>query len=287
MIDLGAGASYGTPGFPFGAVIRGFQAGDVVNLNGPVAVAASAYDPASHLLTLSAADGSQLVQFNFAGAYTKGDFQVTPVGLGGAQGVNITTTSTAEAVPAFAYTDTATGAAGSNAGLAYDGPVSYLQSQYIWANQDAVAVRAGGPDVFIKGDAGKDAISANSGSNVLDGGAGSNFLTGVTGTDGGRDTFFLDGTAGTTWDTVANFHPGDSVTLWGFVPGKSAIAWADNEGAADHAGATLHAAFDGAGTPPNGSVTFTDVSLADSQSRFTVTPGSVGGRSYLSLYFNP
>lgn len=82
-------------------------------------------------------------------------------------------------------------------------------------------VAANLPDIFIRGGAGNDALSASAGSNVL---------------DGGRDTFFLDGTAGATWDTVANFHPGDSVTLWGFVPGTSTLAWAANEGAARHTG---------------------------------------------------
>ena len=97
-------------------------------------------------------------------------------------------------------------------------------------------------------------------------------MTGATGADGGTDTFFLDGTVGTTWDTIVNFHPGDSATLWGFVPGQSAMIWAANDGAAGHTGATIHAAFAGAGTAINGSLTFASLGLADAQSKLSLTP---------------
>ena len=69
--------------------------------------------------------------------------------------------------------------------------------------------------MFLKGNAGDDALQVTSGSNVVDGGAGSNFLVGATGADGGYDTFFVDAcNAGqATWDTLVNFHVGDAVTL--------------------------------------------------------------------------
>jgi len=70
------------------------------------------------------------------------------------------------------------------------------------------------------------------------------------------------------------------------VPGKSVVTWADNEGAAGHTGATIHAAFGGAGTAINGSVTFAGLSLADSQSKLSLTSGSAGGRSYLYVHYN-
>lgn len=287
IIDRGAGTSYGTPGSPFGATIMGFQAGDVIALNGAVAATGFAYDPASHLLTISGAGGAQVAQFKLAGSYAQGDFQVTPADLGGGiRGLNITTTSTSQAIPSFSYTDNATGASGSSAGQQYAGPVSTLQSQYVWASPDGASITAFAPNVFLGGGAGNDALTAAAGSNVLDGGLGSNFVTGATGADGGTDTFFLDGTAGTTWDTIANFHPGDSAALWGFVPGQSAMAWGANEGAAGHTGATLHAAFADAGTPVSGSLTFAGLSLADAQSKLSLTPGTAGGRSYLYVHYN-
>ena len=51
-------------------------------------------------------------------------------------------------------------------------------------------------------------------------------------------------------------------------------------------GATIHTAFAGAGTPVNGSVTFTGISLATAQTHFTTSTGSVGGRSYLCVHYN-
>ncbi len=93
-------------------------------------------------------------------------------------------------------------------------------------------------------------------------------------------------TVGTTWDTIANFHPGDSATLWGFVPGQSAMAWGANEGAAGHTGATIHAAFADIGTAINGSLTFAGLSLADAQSKLNPLPGTAGGRSYLYVHYN-
>ncbi len=282
IIDRGVSTSYSAPGFSFGASITGFQAGDVIHLDGGVPVATFGYDAASHLLTLNAADGTQLGQFSFAGAYMESDFKVTVNGL---SSTDFTTTSTAQAVQPFSYTNGATGVAGSDPGSTYSGPVDYLQSQFIWSKPDSVALLAGVPNAFIATGAGTDAITASAGSNVLDGGAGSNFLTGATGADGGHDTFFLDATVGTTWDTIRNFHPGNSVTLWGFTPGQSAMQWAADEGAAGSQGATIHAALGGAGTPTNGSITFAGISLADAPSRFSIAPGNVGGRSYLYVHF--
>ncbi len=285
IIDRGVSTSYSTPGFPFGATILGFQAGDTIKLNGNAPSTNFTYDPSSHLLTITDA-GTQVAQFKFAGTYAQSDFQVTPADSAGLGGLTITTTSTSQAIPAFSTVDTRTGAVGTSAGQQYAGPISYLQSQYIWANPDGASITAFRPNVFLGGGAGNDALTASAGSNVLDGGFGSNFVTGATGADGGTDTFFLDGTAGTTWDTLANFHPGDSATLWGYVPGQSAMIWGANEGAAGHTGATIHAAFAGAGTAINGFLTFAGLSLADAQSKITLTPGTAGGRSYLYAHYN-
>jgi len=286
IIDRRVSTSYSTSGNPFGATIVGFQAGDLIKLDGSIASTGYTYDPSSHLLTILNGGNAQVAQFKFAGNYSQSDFQVTPVGLLGVQGLNITTTSTSQAIPSFSYTDNVTGASGVSAGQQYAGPVNYLQSQYIWASPDGVSMTSYAPNVFLQGGAGNDALTASAGSNVLDGGLGSNFVIGATGADGGTDTFFLDGTAGTTWDTIANFHPGDSATLWGFVPGQSAMIWGANEGAAGYAGATIHAAFAGAGTSINGSLTFAGLSLADAQSKLNLVPGSAGGRSYLYVHYN-
>ncbi len=278
----------------FSGTISGFQAGDTIWLNG-LDTGSYSYDPTSHILTiLSSVDNTPVVQLHLVGNYRTSDFKLASVGLGtvfGEVGVPngstlLTTTSTANAVAPFSYQDTTPGAAGTSAGQQYTGPVSTLQSQYIWTSPDGAAIAANMPNTFLQGGAGNDALTVSAGSNVLDGGLGSNFLTGATGADGGQDTFFLDGSVGTTWDTIINFHPGDNVTLWGFVPGKSTQAWADGEGVAGYTGATFHSAFAGAGTAVNGSITFAGLSLADAQSKVALTSGSVGGRSYLSMHYN-
>ena len=287
VLDRGVGVSFNTAGYPFGATIYGFQPGDAIYLEGGVAgFSGFTYDPSSHVLTIDAGSSS-LGQFTLAGNYQQGDFQVTPVELDTAvNSLEITTTSAANAIPGFTYLDTTTKGVGSQGGQQYTGPVNYLQTQFIGpTTQDGVNVTAHLPDVFLQGGAGNDALAADSGSNVLDGGFGSNFLVGATGADGGTDTFFLDGRSGTTWDTLVNFHPGDAVTLWGFVPGQSAMSWAASDGTPGYTGATIHAALAGGGTPVNGSVTFAGVSLAEAQSKFTTSTGIAGGLPYLYVKY--
>ncbi len=72
----------------------------------------------------------------------------------------------------------------------------------------------------------------------------------------------------------------------GLRAGDEHPGWAANEGAAGHTGTTIHSALAGPGTAVNGSVTFAGLGLADAQSRITLTPGSVGGRSYLHAHYN-
>lgn len=187
----------------------------------------------------------------------------------------------------FSWADTMTHQAGTTNGQAYNGGVNYLQNQYLWSGQDSVNVSTSLANVFIRGGPGNDALAAQAGSNVVDGGTGSNFLVGSASTDGGQDTFFLDGRGNaTTWDTLANFHAGDAVTLWGFVPGQSAMNWAASDGSGGYTGATIHAATAGAGTAVNASVTFAGVSLADAQSKFLLSSGTAGGIPYLYVHYS-
>ena len=197
----------------------------------------------------------------------------------------IEATATSSSTPSFAVTDTATGQSDQSAGAAYAGPVAVLQSQFIWAGADGIAVTAATPDVFLHGGAGDDALTATGGTNVLDGGGGSNFLVGATGADGGTDTFFIDGRNGTTWSTIVNFHHGDAVTIWGYQAGVSTLPWTASEGATGYQGATFHSELAGAGTGVNASATFAGISLADVQAKLTTTTGIVGGLSYLNIAY--
>ncbi len=188
--------------------------------------------------------------------------------------------------PVFAYADAVTGLRGDASGSEYTGPVSYLQQQYLWNSPDAVSIASTVPNVFLHGGAGDDALQVSGGQNVLDGGAGSNFLVGARGLDGGTDTFFLDGRGGAvTWSTVVNFHKGDTVTLFGFMPGISTQNWTESEGADGYRGVTLHSELGGAGTGINASLTIAGLGWADVQSRLSVTTGAVGGATYLEMAF--
>jgi hypothetical protein len=185
----------------------------------------------------------------------------------------------------FTWDDTTTHQSGADQGQNYPSPVNYLQWQYIWSPSDDVSVTSKVPDVFLKGSVGDDALAANGGSNVLDGNTGSNFLVGATGVDGGQDTFFVDGRgSAATWSTAVNFHAGDSVTIWGYVPGQSVLSWAADDGSPGYQGATIHAATGGAGTTVNASFTFAGMSLAQAQQDLAVASGTVGGSSYLYVH---
>ena len=307
-----AGANPGDPSYtqsladPFGMAINGFRAGDTIAIEHVAEMGdryAAQWDQASHHLTVTVSNGSapatELAQFTLNGTYGANDFAVTPSNTGDAPGkvatndngtlskppqIDITTHQAGP--PNFGLLDTTTGAASGSDGEVYTGPVDYLQWQYIWAGQDSVNVSAAVPNAFLKGGPGNDALAASGGSNVLDGNTGSNFLVGATGADGGTDTFFVDGRGSqTTWSTAVNFHHGDAVTLWGFDGASSTYQWAAQDGAAGYQGATIHAQTAGAGTGTNASLTFAGVGLADAQSKFAISTGSVGGEHYMYVAY--
>lgn len=213
------------------------------------------YHPTAHVHALIAADAQSLVTGTGSALYP---------------------------VPTVGLLDTATGASSVQFGTVYAGPVPYLQGQFLYPGLDGAVISATQANMYLAGGPGEDALDALSGDNVLDGGGGSNFLVGGP-AGSGADTFFLDGRGGqTTWDTLVNFHAGDALTLWGFVPGQSSYSWTDNQGAAGYTGATLNVAFGGA-APATGSVTFAGVALADAQARFGITAGTAGGIPYLAV----
>lgn len=183
------------------------------------------------------------------------------------------------AVARFAETTTFNGAPNSTvdvAGEAYNGPVNYLQSQFIYAGTDSINLTALVPDAFLRSGAGEDALAAMSGRNVLDGGTGSNFMTGGTGTD----VFFVVASGGTdTWSTVNGFKPGDEVTMWDVTPSMTDMGWNASQGAANAQGATLHIA---AGTGHWASLTLAGWGVGQAAA-LSVAFGSVDGRAYLHL----
>ncbi len=163
-------------------------------------------------------------------------------------------------------------------GEQYNGPVSYLQSQLIYDSADPAVIVAHTDSTFIKSFSGFCAIQVAGGRNVVDAGPGSNFIVGGT----GDDTFFLNGSQGAvTWDTITGFHPGDTVTLFGFHAGTSRFAWMEAEGATGYTGRTIHADLAGNGGI-TASLTFAGTTALDTDG-YAVTTGTVGGVDYLAV----
>jgi serralysin len=149
-------------------------------------------------------------------------------------------------------------------GTVYEGPVAGLDWQLLGSGGDEIF---GGTNVndFINGLGGDDAINAGGGNDVIDGGTGSNFLTGGA----GRDTFFLDGRAGTTtWSTITDWQSPfwmpekEQLSIWGYRPGVSVLNWVAEDGTAGYRGVTLHADLNGDGTVET-SVTWAGRTQAD------------------------
>ena len=137
--------------------------------------------------------------------------------------------------------------------------------------------------MFLKGGNGNDALTVQSGNNVLDGGAGSNLLVGGT----GDDTFFVDARdSAVTWSTLANFHAGDQVAIFGFQQGLSTMPLTAADRPAGETGVTIHSETNGAGTGVDASVTFAGLDLAAAQQHFVYISGTVpGGVDYLLIQY--
>ena len=129
-------------------------------------------------------------------------------------------------------------------GAAYAGPVAGLGRQYLGqAQNEAIGGTTAGD--FINALGGDDAVFADAGDDVLDGGTGSSFLAGGA----GHDTFFVDGRGlQPTWSTIADWQPGEDVSLWGWRAGISTGQWVESDGAEGYKGVTYHADLDGNGS---------------------------------------
>jgi hypothetical protein len=137
----------------------------------------------------------------------------------------------------YSVTDTATYSQKYINATHYNGPVTYLQLQYIGQNKGDIVAGTKFND-FINTMGGDDAIDAGPGDDVLDGGSGSNFLVGGLGTD----IFFLDGRGNQpSWSTITDWQTGEQLCLWGWRPGVSKASWVEMDGLGKYRGATLHA----------------------------------------------
>ena len=190
----------------------------------------------------------------------------------------------------FIIANQTTGQQSMAAGVAYNGPVSRLEREFILVTPDNVNITAQVPNVFIHSGSGTGVldVSKSNGNNVLDGGSGSNFLTGGT----GFDTFFLDYRNPTVdlFSTIVNFHSGDNLTIFGINQTDYMLKLLDNQGAANAKG--LDFAVDAAGKP-HGNVVLAGFSNADIASgKLTLSYGrtqdlpGLPGSEYLNIHGN-
>ena len=132
--------------------------------------------------------------------------------------------------------------------------------------------------MLISSQAQATAVQLQGGLNVLSMEQGSSFL--VSGT--GADTFLLHADqAQITWNTISNFHTGDSVILYGFDRSTSARWWDANAGAPNYTGATLRLDLDGNGSIDS-SLTFAGKTTSET-AQYQFQTGAVGGANYLSI----
>lgn len=180
--------------------------------------------------------------------------------------------------PAIVYEeDTTTGATSIQQASPYYGLDTDLHSEFTSITPDNVALFASTSGAFLSSGAGNDILVANSGNNVLAAGGGSNFLVGGT----GNDTFFADGTGNqSTWNAILNFHAGDVLSVAGYQPGVSKIAWLPDDGT-PNSGAVLQIDLKGNGTL-FANDTFLGISQATASSYVTST-GTSGSTPYLAV----
>ncbi|HYZ20974.1 MAG TPA: SGNH/GDSL hydrolase family protein [Rhodopila sp.] len=138
--------------------------------------------------------------------------------------------------PPLIVVNTTTGQSLDAHGQVYTGPVLGPLEQYVNITQDNLYIAVSSPNWFINAGSGTNALAVSSGTNVL-ATVGSAFLTGGTGTD----TFYVDArSAGAaSWSTIANFHAGDSLTLWGVTPGDFTLSYLNGQGATGYTGLTV------------------------------------------------
>ena len=162
-----------------------------------------------------------------------------------------------------------------------------VTSQFILATSDNVNVTSNvGMSLICLEGYGMDSIntSGTSGGNVLDGSYGSCFLTGSPVTAAMPDTFYVNSDAnllGNLWSTIVNFHAGDQLALWDFLPQQFNITWLANQGASGFQGLT------GVYTTVNGhlaAVTLAGYTMADlTNGHLTMSRGTIAAVPAVSV----
>ena len=175
-------------------------------------------------------------------------------------------------------TSTATGTSTYAQVETYVGAVDHIGYQFLYDGDTTLAIVAQQSGMLISSMAQATAIQLQGGANVLNMLQGSSFL--VSGP--GDDTIILHADQPqTTWNTIANFHLGDSITIYGFTAGTSSRWWDAKAGAPGYTGSTLRLDINGDGQVDS-SLTFANQTNADT-GHFALNEGSVAGLHYLTI----
>lgn len=95
-------------------------------------------------------------------------------------------------------------------------------SQYTAVTADSVSIIATTPNAFLSdASPGYDALVATAGNNLLWTDQTTTLMVGGS----GSDRFFIASAVPEVWDVIANFHAGDAIALFGYLPGQSELAW--------------------------------------------------------------
>ena len=178
-------------------------------------------------------------------------------------------------------TSTATGSSTYSQVESYVGALSNVTSQFLYDGDTTLAIVAQQSGMLISSLAPATAIQLQGGANTLNMQQGSSFI--VSGS--GSDTLILHADQPqTTWNTIANFHTGDSITIYGFTAGTSSRWWDASAGAPGYTGSTLRIDVDGDGQVDS-SLTF--AGKTDTQTAaYAAHEGSVGGLHFLTIVAN-
>ena len=191
----------------------------------------------------------------------------------------------------FLITDQTAGTNTTATGQAYTGPVAGLTRELTLQTSHQVTVTANTPDVFILvGSQGQPDpivaginVSQANGNNVLDSYANSSFLRDGTGTD--QNYLDARGLTQNQWDTVANFHSGDNITLWGVTPADFKLDWiGDTQGATGFTGLT-GVFVPTSATQHEAAVTLAGFKMADlTDGKLAITYDTINGTPYASIH---
>jgi hypothetical protein len=158
---------------------------------------------------------------------------VAPDGAGG-DGLTITRTN-----PQISTLDINSGAAGTAVSAASD--IAGISAQYIYTGTNSMAFMApAGVNWEFGGGSAFSQLSAVSGNNIFIASTGGSYMLGGS----GNDIFDIPDanlTGAAVWDSVSNFHAGDSMSLAGLAGSGWNYSWTDSYGSASDPALTLKA----------------------------------------------